>query len=133
VRDIPTEYFISPGIPRDWRLTPDAYAQVEEDEMGGACSTNGEKKYAYRLLVEKPEGKRQLGRPRRRLVDNIKIDLGEIDRGSVDRIGLAQDRDKLRALVNSVMNSRVEQNDGKLSNGFTTVALSSSVQFHRVS
>jgi hypothetical protein len=47
--------------------------------MGGACSTNGEKRNAYRLLVEKPEGKRPLGRPRRRWVDNIKINIGEID------------------------------------------------------
>jgi hypothetical protein len=46
--------------------------------MGGACSTNGEKRNAYRILVGKPEGKRPLGRPRRRWEDNIKIDLGEI-------------------------------------------------------
>jgi hypothetical protein len=45
---------------------------------GGPCSTNGEKRKAYRLLVGKPEGKRPLGRPRRRWVDNIKADLGEI-------------------------------------------------------
>jgi hypothetical protein len=83
--------------------------------------------------VEKPERKRQLGRPRRGLVDNMKMELGEIDSSRVDKIGLAQDRDKLRAVVNSVMNSRVAQNAGKLSNGFTTVGLSSSAQFNRVS
>jgi hypothetical protein len=44
--------------------------------MGGPCSTNGEKRNAYRLLVGKPEGKRPLGRPRRRWVDNIRMDLG---------------------------------------------------------
>jgi hypothetical protein len=44
--------------------------------MGGSCSTNGEKRHAYRLLVGKPEGKIPLGRPRRRWVDNIRIDLG---------------------------------------------------------
>jgi hypothetical protein len=49
--------------------------------MGGACSTNGEKRNAYRILVGKPEGKRPLGRPRRRSVDNIKMDLREIGCG----------------------------------------------------
>jgi hypothetical protein len=62
---------------------------------------------AYRLLVGKPEGKKPLGRPRRRLVDNIKMDLLEIGWGDVDWIGLAQDRDKRKALVNAVMNLRV--------------------------
>jgi hypothetical protein len=67
----------------------------------------GEKRNAYRLLVGKPEGKRPLGRPRHRWVDNIRIDLLEIDWGGVAWIGLAQDRDKWRALVNAVMNLRV--------------------------
>jgi hypothetical protein len=67
----------------------------------------GEKRNAYRLLVGKPDGKRPLGRPRRRWVDNIKMDLLEIDWGGVDWIGLAQYRDKWRALVNAVMNLRV--------------------------
>jgi hypothetical protein len=47
--------------------------RVKEDEMGSACSTNGEKRNAYRILMGNPEGKRPLGRPRRRWVDNIKI------------------------------------------------------------
>jgi hypothetical protein len=63
--------------------------------------------FACRLLVGKPEGKRPLGRPRRRWVDNIKMDLLEIGWGGLDWIGLAQDRDKWRALVNVVMNLRV--------------------------
>jgi hypothetical protein len=67
----------------------------------------GEKRNAYRLLVGKPEGKRPLGRPRRRWVDNIEMDLFEMGWGGVDWIGLAQDRDKWRALVNVVMNLRV--------------------------
>jgi hypothetical protein len=67
----------------------------------------GEKGNAYRLLVGKPEGKGQLGRPRRRWMDNIKIDLLEIGWGGVDWIGPSQDRDKWRALVNSVLNLRV--------------------------
>jgi hypothetical protein len=61
----------------------------------------------YRLLVAKPEGKRPLGRPRRRWIDNIKIDLLEIGLNVVDWIGLAQDTYRWRALVNSVINLRV--------------------------
>jgi hypothetical protein len=61
----------------------------------------------YRLLVRKPEGKRLLGRPRHRWIDNIKMDLLEIRLGGVDWIGLAQDRNRWRALVNAVMNLQV--------------------------
>jgi hypothetical protein len=61
----------------------------------------------YRLLVGKPEGKKPVGRPKRRWADNIKIDLSEIGWGGVDWIGLAQVRDKWRALVNEVMYFRV--------------------------
>jgi hypothetical protein len=67
----------------------------------------GEKRNAYSLLVGKPEGKRQLGIPRRRWVDNIRMDLGEVGLGDVDWIGLAQDRNRWRALVNWVLNLRV--------------------------
>jgi hypothetical protein len=67
----------------------------------------GEKRNVYRLLVGKPEGKRPLGRPRRRWMDNIKMDLSVIGLNVVDWIGLAQDRYMWRALVNSVMNFRV--------------------------
>jgi hypothetical protein len=67
----------------------------------------GEKRNGYKLLVGKPEGKRPLGRPRRRWVDNIRMDLGEVGWSDVDRIGLAQDRNRWRALVNSVLNLRV--------------------------
>jgi hypothetical protein len=67
----------------------------------------GEKRNAYRLMVEKPERKRPLGRPRHRWVDNIKKDIGEVGRGDVYWIGLAQDRSRWRALVNSVLNLRV--------------------------
>ena len=61
----------------------------------------------YRVLVGKPEGKRPLGRPRRRWVDNIRMDLQEVGCGNVDWIGLAQDRDRWRTLVSAVMNLRV--------------------------
>jgi hypothetical protein len=60
-----------------------------------------------RILVGKPEGKRPLGRPRRRWEDNIRMDLGDIEWGGMDWIDLAQDRDQWRALVNTVMNLRV--------------------------
>jgi hypothetical protein len=67
----------------------------------------GEKRNAYMILVRKPEGKRPLGRPRRRWADNIKMDLREIGWDSMDWIDLALDRDQWRALVNTVMNLRV--------------------------
>jgi hypothetical protein len=66
-----------------------------------------EKRNVYRLLVGKPEGRRPLGRPRHRWMDNTKIDLLEIGLSVVDWIGLAQDRYRWRALVKAVMNLRV--------------------------
>jgi hypothetical protein len=59
------------------------------------------KRNGYRLLVGKPEGRRQVGRPRRRWVDNIRMDLGEVGWGDVDWIGMAKDRNRWRALVAS--------------------------------
>jgi hypothetical protein len=67
----------------------------------------GEKRNAYRLLVGKPEERRPLERPRRRWVDNIRMDLEEVVWGDVDWIGLAQDRNRWIAVVNSVLNLRV--------------------------
>jgi hypothetical protein len=64
----------------------------------------GERRNVYRLLVGKPEGKRPLGRPRLRWIDNIKLELLEMGLGGVDWIGLAQGRYRWRALVNTVMN-----------------------------
>jgi len=66
-----------------------------------------EERGVYRVLVGKPEGKRPLGRPRRRWVDNIRMDLQKVGWGHVDWTGLAQDRDKWRMLVSAVMNLRV--------------------------
>jgi hypothetical protein len=76
--------------------------------MGGACSTNGEKRNAYRILVGSPVGKRSLGRTRCRWVDNIKWDLRKIEWGGVDWIDMAQDRDQWRT-----------QNSGKFLTGCT--------------
>jgi hypothetical protein len=67
--------------------------------MGRACNTNGEKRNAYSILMEKPEGKRPLGRPRRR--------WEEIGWGGMDWIDLAEDRDQRKALVSTVMNLQV--------------------------
>jgi hypothetical protein len=75
--------------------------------MGEHVARIGEVRGAYSILVGRPEGRRPLGRPRRRWVENIKVDLREIVFGDVDWINLAQDRDRWRALVNTVMNLRV--------------------------
>jgi hypothetical protein len=75
--------------------------------MGRACGTIGETRNTYRILVGKPEGKRPLGRPRRRWVDNIKMDLRDSGWDDMDWIDVAQDRDQWRALVSTVMNLEV--------------------------
>jgi hypothetical protein len=80
---------------------------VEEDEIGGDCSTNGENGAVHRLLVGEPEGKRSLEIPRRRWAD-IKMGLGETGWGDV-WIRLAHDRDRLRARVIAVMNFRIRK------------------------
>jgi len=72
--------------------------------MGWACGAFGRGEGVYRALVEKSEGRRPLGRTRRRWVDNIRMDLQELGYGYVDWIGLAQDRDIWRMLVSAVMN-----------------------------
>jgi hypothetical protein len=73
----------------------------------GHLARMGEKRNVYSWLVGKPEGKRPLGKPRRRWIDNIKMDLLEIGLSVVDWIGLAQDRYRWRAFANSAMNLRV--------------------------
>ena len=74
--------------------------------MGGLCSVYGGEEGVYSVLVGKPEGKRPLGRPRRRWENNIKMDLQEVGCGGTDWIELAQDRGRWRALVTAVMNLR---------------------------
>jgi hypothetical protein len=75
--------------------------------VGWICGTHGEGRGAYKVLVGRPEGKRSLGRPRRRWEDNIKMDLGEIGIDWANWIRLAQDRVQWRAFVNTAMNLRV--------------------------
>jgi hypothetical protein len=75
--------------------------------MGGHVARMGEGRGVYRGLVGKPEVKRPLGRHRRRCGDNIRTDIQEVGCGCVDCIGLAQERDRWRALVSGVMNFRV--------------------------
>jgi hypothetical protein len=73
-------------------------------EMDVACSSDGEGRGVYRVLVGKHEGKRSLGRPRLRWEDNIKVDFQEVGCGGMDWIELAEDSDRWRALMNAVMN-----------------------------
>jgi len=73
----------------------------------GHVARMGEDRGVYGVLPGKPEGKRPLGRPRRRWVDNIRLDLREVGCGYKDCIGLAQDRDRWRTVVSAVMNIRV--------------------------
>jgi hypothetical protein len=94
---------------RDLYSSPSIIRIIKSRGMrwAGHVARMGKKRNAYRLLVGNPEGKRPLGRPRRRWVDNIRMDLGEVGWSDVDCIGLAQDRNRWRALVNSVLNPRV--------------------------
>jgi hypothetical protein len=93
----------------------------------------GKNRNAFRIWLGKPEGKRPLGRPRRKWEDNIKMDLREIAWGGMDWIDLAQDRDQWRALVNTVINLRVPTNFGKFLNDSATGGFSRRAQLHGVS
>ena len=99
----------------------------------GHVARMGEERGAYRVLVGKPEGKRPVGRPRRRWVDNIRMDVQEVGCGYVDWIGLAQDRDGWRKLVNAVMNLRVPWNAGNFLTGCKPASFSRRTLHHGVS
>jgi hypothetical protein len=94
---------------RDLNSSPSIIRIIKSRKMrwAGQVARMGENRNSYKLLVGRPEGRRPLGRTRRRWVDNIRMDLGEMGSGGVDWIGLAQDRKRWRALVNSVLNFRV--------------------------
>jgi hypothetical protein len=89
-----------------------------------------ENRNAYRILVGMPEGKRPLGRPRRRWVNNIKINLREIGWDDMDWIDLAQNRDQWRSLVDTVMNLQVPLNAGKFLSSCTIDSFSRRAQLH---
>jgi hypothetical protein len=91
--------------------------KTDKNEMGEACTTYGESRGAFRVLVRKPEGERQLGRPRHTQKDHIKIDLQEVGCGGIDWITLAQDRNRCQTCVNAVMNIPVPKNAGNFLNG----------------
>ena len=91
----------------DLYCSPNIVRVLKSRRRGGSCSTYGERRGVYKVLVVEPKGKRPLGRARRRWEDNIKMDLQEVVCGGVDWIDVAQDRDRWRALVNAVMNLRV--------------------------
>jgi hypothetical protein len=90
-------------------LSPNIIRQIKSRRMRwvGHVARKGEERNVYGVLMRKPEGKRPLGRPRRRWEDGIRMDLRDIGWGSVDWIQLAQDRDRWRAVVNMAMNRRV--------------------------
>jgi len=107
-------------IKREWRklhneelndvyCSPNIVRVIKSRRMrwAGHVARVGEKRGVYRVLVGKPEGKRPLGRPRRRWEDVIKMDLQEAGCGGMDWIELAQDRDRWRGHMNAVMNLRV--------------------------
>jgi hypothetical protein len=89
--------------------SPNIIRMIKSRRMrwAGHVARTGRSGIAYRILVGKPEGKRPLGRPRRRWVDDIKMDLSELGWNGMDWIDLAEDREKWRALVNMLVNLRV--------------------------
>jgi len=93
----------------DFDSSPNIVRVIKSRRMrwAGHVAHMGEERRVYRVLVGKPEGTRSLGRPRRRWVDNIRMDLQEVGCGYMDWIGLAQDRARWRTLVSAVMNLRV--------------------------
>ena len=93
--------------PNDLYSSPNIVRVIKSRRMAWHVARMALERVVYRVLVGKPEGRRPLGRPRRRWVDNITMDLQEVGYGYVDWIGLAQDRDRWRTFVGAVMNIRV--------------------------
>ena len=119
----------------DLYASPNIVRVIKSRRMrwAGHVARMGEERGVYRVLVGKPEGRRPLGRPRHRWVDNIRMDLQEVGCGNVDWIGLAQDRDRWRTLVSVVMNLRVPWNAGNFLTSCKTVSFSRRTLHHGVS
>ena len=101
--------------------------------MGWTCGAYGWGERVYKVMVGKPEGRRPLGRPRRRWVDNIRMDLQDVVCGYMDWIALAQDRDRWWMLVSAVMNLRVPWNAGNFLTSCKPVSFSRRTLHHGVS
>ena len=99
----------------------------------GHVACMGERIDVYRVFVGKPEGKRPLGRPRRRWEDNMKTDFQEVGCGGMDRIELAQDSERWQALLNAVKNLRVPLNGGNFLTSCKPVSFSIRTLLHGVS
>ena len=106
--------------------SPNIVREIKSRRMrwAGHVARMGEERGVYRVLVGKPEGRRPLGRPRHRWVDNIRMDLQEVRCGYMDWIGLAQDRDRWRTLVSAVMNLHVPWNAGNFLTSYKPVSFS---------
>ena len=93
----------------DLHYSPNILRVIKSRRMrwAGHVARMGEERGMYRVLLGKPEGRRPLGRPMRRWVDNIRMDLQEVGCGYMDWIGVAQDRNRWRTLVSAVRNLRV--------------------------
>ena len=119
----------------DLYSTPNIVRVIKSRRMrwAGHVARMGEERVVYRVLVGKPEGRRPLGRPRRRWADNIRMDLHEVGCGHMDWIGLGQDRDRWRTLVSAVMNLRVPWNAGNFLTSCNAVSFSRRTLHHGVS
>jgi hypothetical protein len=127
------DLYSSPSIVRVVKSRRMRWAGHVAMRWAGNLARMGEGRDMYRVLVGKPEGKRPLGTPRRRWEDNIKMRLQEVGCGGVDRIELAQDRDRWRALVNAVMNVRIPSDAGNFLASCKPVSFSRRTVLHGVS
>ena len=119
----------------DLYSSPNIVRVIKSGRMrwAGHVARMGEEREVYRVLLGKPEGRRPLGRPRRRWVDNIRMDLREVGYGYIGWIGLAQDRDRWWTLVSAVMNLRVPWNARNFLTSWKPVSLSRRNLHHGVS